>query len=116
MGQGKQPGRDAERVTLTDLGKMLLDDYGLKGNRTTVRAGQSLAHVYGHFGKTVRALDVTADALVSYAMRRQEEGAKPATVKNELAALRRAFNLAVRAGRLPQRPAFPVIEARNRRT
>ena len=37
-------------------------------------------------------------------------------MKNELAALRRAFNLAVRAGRLPQRPAFPIIETRNRRT
>jgi integrase len=116
MGQGKLPGRDAERVTLTDLGKMLLDDYGLKGNRTAVRAGQSLAHVYAHFGKDARALDVTADALVGYAMRRQEEGAKPATVKNELAALRRAFNLAVRADRLPQRPPFPIIDARNRRT
>jgi integrase len=116
MGQGKLPARDAERVTLTDLGKMLMDDYGLKGNRTAARASQSLAHVYGHFGKDARALDVTADTLVGYAMRRQEEGAKPATAKNELAALKRAFNLAVRAGRLPQRPAFPVIEARNRRT
>jgi integrase len=116
MGRGRLIGPDAEHVTLTDLGKMLLDDYGLKGNRTTVRAKQSLAHVTAHFGRDARALDVTADTLVSYAMRRQEEGAKPATVKNELAARRRAFNLAVRAGRLPQRPAFPIIEARNRRT
>jgi integrase len=115
MGQGKLPGADAERVTLADLGRILVDDYGLKGNRTTARAQQSLVHVREHFGENARALDVTADALVGYAMERQRAGAAPATVKNELAALRRAFNLAVRAGRLPQRPAFPIIDARNRR-
>jgi integrase len=115
MGQGKLPGRDAERVTLADLCRILVDDYGLKGNRTTVRAQQSLAHVRQHFGENARALDVTADALVSYAMDRQKAGAAPATVKNELAALRRAFNLAVRAGRIPQRPAFPILDAHNRR-
>ncbi len=103
-------------MTLADLLKMLVDDYGLKGNRTTARAEQSFAHVTEHFGANAKALDVTADALVGYAQRRREAKAAPATVKNELAALRRAFNLAVRAGRLPQRPAFPVIEARNRRT
>jgi integrase len=133
MGQGKLPGPDAERVTLGDLGRMLTEDYALKGNRTTVRAEQSLAHVYHYFGgrvgapderdpkhaveagKRTRALDITADMLTGYAVKRQEEGAKPATAQNELAALRRAFSLAVRASRLPQRPAFPVLKVHNRR-
>jgi len=74
-----------------------------------------MAHVIEHFGEQAKALDVTADGLVAYAQRRREAGAASATVKNELTALRRTFNLAVRAGRLPQRPAFPVLEARNRR-
>lgn len=116
IGLGRLVGPDAERVTLGDLKAMLLDDYALKGNRTVVRAAQGMAHILGHFGESARALDTTADKLVSYAKARQEGGAAPATVKNELAMLRRGFNLAVRAGRLPQRPAFPVIEARNRRT
>ncbi len=116
MGHGRLIGPDAERVTLSDLKGMLLDDYALKGNRTPRRAAQCFAHILGHYSDTTRALDVTADSLVSYAKVRQEAGAAPATVKNELAMLRRGFNLAVRAGRLPQRPAFPVIEARNRRT
>jgi integrase len=95
---------------------MLLDDYGLKGNRTTMRARQCFGHITEFFrGETVRALDITSDTLVSYAKARQESGAALATVKYELALLRRAFNLAVRAERLPQRPAFPVIECRNRR-
>ena len=74
-----------------------------------------MAHVIEHFGEQAKTLDVTADGLVAYAQRRREAGAASATVKNELPALRRTFNLAVRAGRLPQRPAFPVLEARNRR-
>jgi len=81
----------------------------------TARAEQGMAHVIEHFGEQAKALDVTADGLVAYAQRRREAGAASATVKNELPALRRTFNLAVRAGRLPQRPAFPVLEARNRR-
>lgn len=116
MGQGQLVGPDAERMTLANLKRMVLDDYGFRGNRTTVRAEQCLAHVLGYFGETARALDVTADRLVAYAKARQDEHAAPATEKNELAILPRGFNLAVRAGRLPQRPAFPAIEARNRRT
>ncbi len=116
MGQGRLIGPDAERVTLGDLKRMVLDDYSLRGNRSGVRAEQCFAHVVGHFGEAARALDMTTDTLVSYAKDRQEQGTSPATVKMELALLRRGFNLAVRAGRLPQRPAFPAIEARNRRT
>jgi len=133
IGQGKVTGRDAEKVTLGDVGGMVLDDYALNGNRTAKRAEQCLAHVYGYFGaragepdekdpkhaveagKQTRALDVTTDTLTAYAAKRQQEGAALATTRNELATLRRGFNLAVRAGRLPQRPAFPAIEARNRR-
>jgi len=116
MGRGRLVGPEPERVTLMDLKRMLLDDYALKGNRTAVRAEQCMRHVVGYFGDVARAVDITADRLVSYAKARQEEGAALATVKNELALLRRAFNLAVRAERLPQRPAFPAIEVRNRRT
>ncbi len=116
MGQGRLVGPDPERVTLTDLKAMLLDDYALKGNRSVPRAEQCMTHVLGYFGDVSRALDVTTDRLVGYAKARQEEGAAPATAKNELALLKRGFNLAVRAERLPQRPAFPVIRVDNRRT
>lgn len=115
MGTGKLIGPDAEKVTLADLKVMLVDDYALKGNQTVLRAAQCLTHVTGHFGETRRALDITLDALTSYAKVRSEQKGAPATVKMELAVLRRAFNLAVRAGRLPQRPPFPVLQVHNRR-
>lgn len=117
MGRGRLVGPDPERVALADLRTMLLDDYGLKGNRTAARARQCMEHVFAHLGENCRALDVTMDRLVGYAKRRQEEdGAAAATVKNELALLKRAFNLAVTAGRIPHRPAFPVVQVNNRRT
>ena len=80
------------------------------------RQPASFAHVLGSFGEAARALDITADALVSYAQTRREEGASPATAKMELALVRRGFNLAIRAGCLPGRPAFPVIAPHKRRT
>lgn len=117
MGQGRFVGPDPERVTLADLRRMLLDDYALKDNRTTYRAALCFGHPIRFFrGEQTRAMDVTADSLVSYAKARRDEGAALATVKYELALLRRAYNLAVRAKRLRERPAFPVIETRNRRT
>ena len=42
--------------------------------------------------------------------------AKPATIQNELAALKRMFTLGHRAGKVPARPPFPSIEVRNTRS
>lgn len=69
-------------------------------------------HLRGFFGD-YRALDITADRLVSYANARAAEKAAPATIVNELAALKRGFSLAVRAARLLHKPAFPTIRPDN---
>jgi integrase len=106
---------DAERVTFEDLGRMVEDDYRLNGRRSLRRVVQSFAHLRRHFGFD-RALDITADRLTAYARSRLEDGAAPATAANELAALKRGFSLAVRAGRLFHRPAFPTIQLDNART
>ena len=44
-----------------------------------------------------------------------EAGGEAAEINRELAALRRAFNLAVQAGRLINRPHFPMLKERNTR-
>jgi len=116
MGQGKAPGPDPEKVSLTDLAGMLRDDYGVNGRRSLDRADRSLAHLTEFFGADTKALDITADRLNAYVNARREAQAAPATVRCELAALKRAFNLAVRAGRLVSRPPFPLIQVRNART
>lgn len=106
---------DADRVRLTDLIGMVEDDYRLNSRRSVDRVQRALRHVREYFGDA-RALDVTADRIVAYANDRSAEGAAPATVVNELAALKRGFSLAVRAGRLLHRPAFPVIHLDNARS
>ena len=46
---------------------------------------------------------------------RQEAGAPPATIRNELAALKRMFTLGVRAGKVAHRPHIPAIQVSNAR-
>jgi integrase len=108
MSVGRVVTPDVKRVALRELVQLLMHDYDLKGNTSKVRAGQALAHVVKHFGEGCRAVTITAPALDAYAVKRMHD-AKPATVKNELALLRRAFNLAVRKRLLLERPAFPTI-------
>jgi len=105
----------AEKVTFEDLARMVEDDYRLNGRRSLRRALQSFQHLREHFGFD-RALDITTDRLTGYARSRIEQGAAAATVANELAALKRGFTLAIRAGRLLHRPAFPTIQLDNART
>lgn len=115
MGSGRLVGPDVERTTFEDLKQMLLDDYETNGRRSVARAKASLAQLEQVF-KLNRALDITPDRLVAYVKRRQDDGVKPATIRNELSALKRAFNLGIRAGRVAFRPVFPVISVRNARS
>lgn len=106
---------EAERVRFDDLTQMVEDDYRLNGHRSLDRVQRAFKRLRTHFGYD-RAVDITPDRISAYAKARMAEGAAPATVKNELAALKRGFSLAIRAGRVHQRPAFPVIRLDNART
>jgi integrase len=105
---------DADEVTFDDLARMIEQDYRLQGRRSMPRLQLSLRRLREHFGED-RAVRITADRLTAYANARREEGAALASISAELAALRRAFNLAVRAGRLQSRPPFPTLRLNNRR-
>jgi integrase len=105
---------DADEVTFEDLARMIEEDYALQGRRSLKRLQLSLRHLREHFGDD-RAVRIAADRLTAYANARRAEGAALASVSAELAALRRAFNLAVRAGRLQTRPMFPTLRLNNRR-
>lgn len=105
---------EAERVRFEDLATLVQDDYRLNGNRSLDRVQRAFKRLRRHFDHD-RAVDITADRIAAYAKARMAEGAAAATVKNELAALKRGFSLAIRAGRLHRRPAFPVIRLDNAR-
>lgn len=103
---------EARRVTLQDLRDLLANDYELNRRRSWKRAEQSWVRIASFFGKTEPAVAVTAARLASYVQARTGAGASPGTIKVELSALKRAFNLARKAGALlaSEVPsAFPSI-------
>jgi site-specific recombinase XerD len=108
--RGENP--DARRVTFEDLEKLLLDDRRARGRRSAPK----LKHLKATFaGRRARA--ITALAVAAYERARLDAGAARATVNNELAALRRAFNLAVEAKLLAptQVPKIRTPDPRNAR-
>lgn len=115
MGSGTFVGPQAERVTVKDLADGLLADYRVNGRKSLDRAEGCLARVQEYFGADGLALDISLDRLNLYVLHRREDGVALATVQRELAVLRRAFNLAVRAGRLSVVPPFPELTIDNAR-
>jgi integrase len=116
LDRGASRGRTRSASRSRTSRRILLDDYRANGRKSEARARQSFAHVEDFFGRECRALDITADRLTAYRSRRTEAGAFPSTIRNELAALKRAFNLALLAGRLPSKPAFPAMTVDNARS
>ncbi len=114
MGQGRLLGPQVERTTFAELSAMLTNDYVVNGRRSLDRAKRAIAYLQSAF-EGDRAIDITPDRVMAY-MSSRLESAKPATVKFEVAMLRRMFTLGVRAERVSHRPLFPSIEVRNTRT
>jgi len=112
MGSGRLVGPDAERLTFQDLARMVVDDYELKGRKSA----PPLTRLGEFFPSHTRALDITSDAVTRYIKHRDSQGAAAATIKNEVAALGRAFTLAYRSGHLPHRPFLPSPRVNNART
>lgn len=115
MGRGAFVGPNEEKVTAEDLCTMVLDDYRVNGRKSLKRLEGAVAHLKGAFALS-RAVDITTDKLTTYIRTRQEAGAMPATIRYELAILKRGFSLTLRAGWLAHRPYIPSIEVRNVRT
>lgn len=118
IGNGRLIGPNVERTTFGDLAKMIENDYAVNGRKSGTRLQTSLTRLREHFGD-FRAIDITADRLTGYVRLRledEERPVKPATVRAELAALKRAFTLAKRAGRVADVPPFPLLSIQNTRT
>jgi integrase len=97
------------------MASMIETDYQVNGRKSGQRLHASLLHLREAFG-TSRALAITTDKVNEYIADRQTAGAMPATIQNELAALKRMFTIAMRAGRVAQRPYIPSMKVRNTRT
>jgi integrase len=98
-----------ERVAFEDLAGALIADYELNSRRSIRGVRLSLSHLQTHFGLD-RAINITTDRIRAYARLRQEDGAANGSINRKLAALKRAFNLMVQAGRISQKPYVPMLE------
>ncbi len=114
IGQGRLTGPDIEKTTFEDLMQMIQDDYAVNGHRSMARLQTSIKALSAFFSYS-KAQDITLDRLNQYVRSRLDAGLAPASVHTEVAALQRAFTLAVRAQKALA-PAFPTIRVRNTRT
>jgi integrase len=113
-GQGRTIGPQAEKTRFKQLTQMLIDDYRANGRRSLKRIKASVGHLLAFFGDEF-AMDVTGDRIASYVANRQDEKAAPATINRELAALKRAFRLGEKVGKVIQRPEVSMLREDNRR-
>jgi integrase len=114
MGTGQLVGPDADRTTIEDLATLVVNDYQLNGRRSTKTAKEALARLKAFF-TFARVPDFTGARIAAYVRHRQEAGAAPATIKYDLAILKRAFKLAVASGMAAVVPSFPVVTVDNAR-
>jgi hypothetical protein len=120
VASGRPVAPQAEKTTLAHLTAMLLDDYRANSRRSLDRAEDAVTRLHGFFGEDQRVIGITTDLITSYQARRQQEKYKgkpvaAATINYEVAMLRRAFRLGVRAGKVNVRPEFPMLNVDNAR-
>ena len=77
--------------------------------------GRRDKHLKEFFGEA-RAVEITPDRVTAYIAFRQQEAVANATINRELAALKRMFRLAEKAGKVDRRPYIPMLAEDNIRT
>jgi integrase len=105
------------KLTIKDATDDVITDYKTNARKSLrdVTAKTAL-HLLPFFGEKRRMNSITTADLRAFIAERQDAGAKAAEINRELAILRRAFNLALQAGRLLTKPYFPMLKERNTRT
>ena len=107
--EGRPTSARADQVTVRTLLDHLDAEYKANG-RDSDRLTYSLAHLRPAF-EAWKAVHVTTDAIRTYTVARQGEGAANGTINRELAALKRAYTLATQATPplLHTRPYIPML-------
>jgi integrase len=122
---GRFVGLGAEKVRFERLAENLLSDYRANARRSTADVARKVEILKKHFGGK-RAVDITTADVRAYIAERQAgvkddtgtvsvKPAANATIQNELAALKRMFNLALQAGELYHKPHVPSVKVDNAR-
>jgi integrase len=115
VAQGKRVTPHTDRLRFEELAEDFLTDYRINGKRSLDKAERSVRHLARSFGG-MRAREITTDRVRRFIEQRQQAGASNAEINRELAALKRMFNLALRAEQLFTKPYIPALQENNVRT
>jgi len=103
-------------VKFSELADDVVNDYRINRRRTLKDLEMRLRHHVLPFFGHVRATNITSSDALRFVSKRQLAGATNGEINRELAVVRRAFNLAVRYGRLLSKPHVPTLKERNVRS
>ena len=112
---GKPVGSQIEKTTIADICRIVRDDYRANQRKSADRLDYAVAHLLEFFPRDTRCATITSDRITAYQAHRQKEQAASATINIEVAALRRAFRLAKRAGRVALTPEIQMLHTDNAR-
>jgi site-specific recombinase XerD len=113
---GVLPEAAIGKLTLKEATDDVINDYKTNARKSLAHVERKVKlHLLPYFGERRRMASITTAHIRAFIAERQDAEASAAEINRELAVLRRAFNLAVQAGRLVQRPHVPMLQERNTR-
>jgi len=112
------PVAEIKKLKYEDIRKTLILDYRTRGVKMLEEDKDGNPYVWGFehldpFFKSHPVRTITTDLLYQFIERRQNDGAKNATINRNLSLLRRMMSLARREGKLGQAPYFPMLKEDN---
>jgi site-specific recombinase XerD len=96
-----------DTLTVAHAKELVKANYRIQGLKSWERCERSFKKLMQVFGPDELLADIDAGRLQLYASQRLDDEAARATVVNELAALKRAYTLAMEQKLISSRPAFP---------
>ena len=113
LADGKFIGPKADRVTFAELAALVVTDYAINGKKSYRDLEQKLRlHLLPYFGQR-KAHNITSVDLKAYVLLRQGEGAKNSKINRELATIKRAYNLGLRAELIHRKPYIEMLAENN---
>src|ERR1700730_11575507 len=112
------PVAEMKKVKYEDIRKILILDYRTRGVKMLETDEDGNPYVWGFehlnsFFKNRPVRTITTKLLYEFIEKRQNEGAKNATINRNLSLLRRMMSLARREGKLAQTLYFPMLKEDN---
>ena len=100
---------DTSKFSFPDAAQLVIDNYIRKERRSITDMQRRLdKHLSPHFG-TLRMTEITSDVIDAFVAARKKAGASNGEINRELAILKRAFTLSMRAHKVHARPYIEML-------